>query len=83
MEKKEVILIILSSLLIGFTLGATTFNVKLQKAEDVIRTSVNLLYECENYIDELTDGAYGDTIAEGDSFSEFQIAYHSLYGKWY
>ena len=83
MEKKEVILIILSSLLIGFTLGATTFNVKLQKAEDVIRTSVNLLYECENYIDELTDGAYGDTIAEGDSFSEFQMAYHSLYGKWY
>ena len=83
MKKKEVILVILSSLLIGFTLGATTFNVKLQKAEDVIRTSVNLLYECENYIDELTDGAYGDTIAEGDSFSEFQIAYHSLYGKWY
>lgn len=83
MEKKEVIVVILSSLLIGFTLGATTFNVKLQKAEDVIRTSVNLLYECENYIDELTDGAYGDTIAEGDSFSEFQIAYHSLYGKWY
>ena len=83
MKKKEVIVVILSSLLIGFTLGATTFNVKLQKAEDVIRTSVNLLYECENYIDELTDGAYGDTIAEGDSFSEFQIAYHSLYGKWY
>lgn len=83
MEKKEVIVVILSSLLIGFTLGATTFNVKLQKAEDVIRTSVNLLYECENYIDDLTDGAYGDTIAEGDSFSEFQIAYHSLYGKWY
>ena len=83
MDKKEVIVVILSSLLIGFTLGATTFNVKLQKAEDVIRTSVNLLYECENYIDELTDGAYGDTIAEGDSFSEFQIAYHSLYGKWY
>lgn len=83
MKKKEVILVILSSLLIGFTLGATTFNVKLQKAEDVIRTSVNLLYECENCIDELTDGAYGDTIAEGDSFSEFQIAYHSLYGKWY
>ena len=83
MEKKEVIVVILSSLLIGFTLGATTFNVKLQKAEDVIRTSVNLLYECENYIDELTDNAYGDTIAEGDSFSEFQIAYHSLYGKWY
>ena len=83
MEKKEVIVVILSSLLIGFTLGATTFNVKLQKAEDVIRTSVNLLYECENYIDELTDGAYGDTIAEGDSFSEFQMAYHSLYGKWY
>lgn len=83
MKKKEVIIVILSSLLIGFTLGATTFNVKLQKAEDVIRTSVNLLYECENYIDELTDGAYGDTIAEGDSFSEFQIAYHSLYGKWY
>ena len=83
MNKKEVILVILSSLLIGFTLGATTFNVKLQKAEEVIRTSVNLLYECENYIDELTDGAYGDTIAEGDSFSEFQIAYHSLYGKWY
>ena len=83
MEKKEVIVVILSSLLIGFTLGATTFNVKLQKAEDIIRTSVNLLYECENYIDDLTDGAYGDTIAEGDSFSEFQIAYHSLYGKWY
>ena len=83
MEKKEVIVVILSSLLIGFTLGGTTFNVKLQKAEDVIRTSVNLLYECENYIDDLTDGAYGDTIAEGDSFSEFQIAYHSLYGKWY
>ena len=83
MDKKEVIVVILSSLLIGFILGATTFNVKLQKAEDVIRTSVNLLYECENYIDELTDGAYGDTIAEGDSFSEFQIAYHSLYGKWY
>ena len=83
MEKKEVIIVILSSLLIGFTLGATTFNVKFQKAEDVIRTSVNLLYECENYIDELTDGAYGDTIAEGDSFSEFQTAYHSLYGKWY
>lgn len=83
MKKKEVIIVILSSLLIGFTLGATTFNVKLQKAEDVIRTSINLLYECENYIDELTDGAYGDTIAEGDSFSEFQIAYHSLYGKWY
>ena len=83
MKEKEVILIILSSLLIGFTLGATTFNVKLQKAEDVIRTSVNLLYECENYIDELTDGAYGDTIAEDDSFSEFQMAYHSLYRKWY
>lgn len=83
MDKKEVIVVILSSLLIGFTLGATTFNVKLQKAEEVIRTSVKLLYECENYIDEFTDGAYADTIAEGDSFSEFQIAYHSLYGKWY
>ena len=57
MEKKEVIVVILSSSSIGFTLGATTFNVKLQKAEDVIRTSVNLLYECENYIDDLTDGA--------------------------
>ena len=69
--------------MIGFTLGATTFNVKLQKTEDVIRTSVNLLYECENYIDELTDGSYGDTIAEGDSFSNFYDSYNQLTGIQY
>lgn len=74
---------ILLLMLVGYVLGATTYNVKLQKAEKALNSAVVLLYECEEYIDELTDGTYGDTIAEGDSFSEFQIAYHSLYGKWY
>ena len=83
MDKKEVIVVILSSLLIGFTLGATTFNVKLQKAEEVIRTAVNLLYECENYIDDLTDGAYSDTIAEGDTFSNFYLSYKEFAGIQY
>ena len=45
--------------------------------------AVILLYDCENYIDDLTDGAYGDTIAEGDSFSNFYGSYNQLTGIQY
>ena len=74
---------VLLMITLATTVVAIHFATKYNQAMKCLDDAVILLYDCENYIDDLTDGAYGDTIAEGDSFSEFQIAYHSLYGKWY
>lgn len=62
---------------------AIHFATKYNQAMRCLNDAVILLYDCENYIDELTDGAYGDTIAEGDAFSNFSDSYNQLTGMQY
>lgn len=65
------------------TMVAIHFATKYNQAMRCLDDAVILLYDCEDYIDELTDGAYGDTIAEGDAFSNFYDSYNQLTGMQY
>lgn len=80
---KSILVAVLLVITLATTMVAIHFATKYNQAMKCLDDAVILLYDCENYIDDLTDGAYGDTIAEGDSFSNFYDSYNQLTGIQY
>ena len=80
---KLILFAVLLVITLATTMVAIHFATKYNQAMKCLDDAVILLYDCENYIDELTDGTYGDTITEGDSFSNFYDSYNQLTGIQY